>query len=176
MCTQMGKILPSSPSCSLIFFRSEPPTTPTLTRVLSFWRNWAMTGVTTWTHKHDNDSVIEAVAGCQIGCHESLNNYLFLHNCFIIGLVTGWQQWWYKNTLAKWLFTSFTQIYGLIKTHVCSYLPCLLDFDIFNYCNKKRLVFLSHFKTHIYTFWAITSNSANAPNQEGPINNISYRY
>lgn len=77
MCIEMGMILPSSPSCSLIFFRSEPPTTPTLTRVLSFSRNWAMTGVTTWTHKHDDDSVTEAVAGCHIDCHESLNKPYF---------------------------------------------------------------------------------------------------
>lgn len=39
-------VSPSSPSCSLILFRSEPPTTPTRNRVRSFWRNSFMSGVT----------------------------------------------------------------------------------------------------------------------------------
>ena len=47
-------VSPSSPSCSLILLRSEPPTTPTRTRVLSFWRNSVISGVTRckYTHAH----------------------------------------------------------------------------------------------------------------------------
>lgn len=123
MCTEMGMILPSSPSCSLILFRSEPPTTPTLTWVLSFWRNWTMTGVTTWTHKHNNNSLTEAVASCQIGCHKSLNKSYF---CITVLESDWWQgvtkQWCYKNSdVTKthehndFFFTSFTQLYSLIK-------------------------------------------------------------
>lgn len=39
-------VSPSSPSCSLILLRSDPPTTPTRTRVLNFSRNSFISGVT----------------------------------------------------------------------------------------------------------------------------------
>lgn len=103
---------------------------------------------------------------CYRGCCWLPNWLPWLTKQALLEVVTGWQQWCYKNALTQWLFTSFTQLYSPIKIHVCSYLPRVLDFDIVNYCNKKSLVFLSHFKTHIYTFCAITRNSANAPNQE----------
>lgn len=37
--------IPSSPNCSLILSKSDPPTTPTLTRRLSSLKNWCMSGV-----------------------------------------------------------------------------------------------------------------------------------
>lgn len=90
---ERSTISPSSPSCSWIFTRSDPPTTPTRTRVLSFLRNSFVSGVAAWKHTFIQNYtsglgwMVRRVRHPQLSCSakawhdaETTTNLLFQHN------------------------------------------------------------------------------------------------